>query len=216
VPASECPAAGEAPRGDTGRPAGATDDFGIALGCDGVPGGPASAAEVRVDVMSDYICPYCQRLEELLGAQLDQAVADGQIQLVLHPLGYLDGFSTTAYSSRAARAATAVAAFDSENFMAFDQALWENQPAENGPGLTDQEIADLARGAGVAEEAIAHFTTGEFDAWVKDGTAAVTSSENFSGTPWVLISVGETTYQWDWSQGDLQGAVARAAAGQQP
>ncbi|MDR2454179.1 MAG: DsbA family protein, partial [Bifidobacteriaceae bacterium] len=132
APTAECPAPSGAATAEAGQPAGATADFGIMLGCDGVPGGPQAEAQVRVDVVSDYICPYCKRFDEQVGAQLDQALKDGQITLVLHPLGYLDGFSTTEYSSRAARAATAVASLDPDHFGAFDQALWDNQPAEGG------------------------------------------------------------------------------------
>ncbi|MDR2454193.1 MAG: thioredoxin domain-containing protein, partial [Bifidobacteriaceae bacterium] len=124
--------------------------------------------------------------------------------------------STTEYSSRAARAATAVASLDPDHFGAFDQALWDNQPAEGGPGLSDQEIADLARAAGVAQEAIAQFAAGGFDDWVAQATQSVTSAEGFQGTPWVLIGHGQTAYQWDWSSGDLQTAIANVAAGQQP
>jgi protein-disulfide isomerase len=216
VPKTECPAVEGTPGAPAGEPAGGLPDFGISLGCDAVPGGPASGATIRVDVMSDYICPYCQRFEQEVGEQLEQALKDGQIQLVVHPMGYLDGFSTTDYSSRAARAATAVAGLDPEHFMAFDQALWDNQPAEGGPGLTDEEIAGLARGAGVAEDAIAQFTAGGYDEWVASSTQLVTNTQGFSGTPWVVIGDGETSYPWDWSQGDLQLAIARVAAGQQP
>jgi protein-disulfide isomerase len=216
VPVAECPAATAAPSAEAGRPAGATDDFGIRIGCDGVPGGPQAAAPIRVDVVSDYICPYCQRLDEQVGAQFDQAVRDGQIELVLHPLGYLDVYSTTDYSSRAARAATAVAALDPEHFGAFDQALWDNQPAEGGPGLTDGEIAELARAAGVSEQAVAGLADGSLVDWVAQATELISAADGFQGTPWVLISQGELSYQWDWSDGDLQSAIAKVAAGQQP
>jgi protein-disulfide isomerase len=217
VAAAECPSAAQTPTAEAGQPAGATDLGGIELGCDGVPGGPvASSTKVTVEVMSDYICPYCQKFEQEIGPQLDQAVRDGQIKLTVYPLGYLDVYSTTDYSSRAARAAVAVAGLDPDRFEAFDQLLWDNQPAEGGAGLSDDEIAELARQAGVSQAAIDQFASGAYDAWVSQSTDNVTSSEGFQGTPWVLLGDGESFYQWNWSDGDLQTAIAKVAAGQQP
>jgi protein-disulfide isomerase len=214
---SQCPAAAGTPAHEPGQPAGATADYGIALGCDGVPGGPQAEPQVRVDVFSDYICPICQQFDEMMGAALEEAMRAGQIELVLHPLGYLDGFSTTQYSTRAARAATAVAALDPEHFGAFDQALWDAQPPEGGAGLTDAEIADLAQAAGVSAEAIAQFAGDEFANWVVDSTNLVVGTEGFNGTPWVLLSNSETAYQWDWyGETGFQQAIARVAAGQAP
>jgi protein-disulfide isomerase len=214
---AECPKPSQAPVAEDGKPAGATKAGGITLGCDGVPGGPvAPGTKVTVEVMSDFICPYCQKFEQQVGPELEQAMRDGQVKLTIYPLGYLDGYSTSEYSSRAARASVAVAALDPEHFWAFDRLLWENQPAEGGPGLSDDEIADLARQAGVAEKAIAAFTTGAYDAWVTQTTANVTGTQGFQGTPWVLIGDGENMYAWNWSQGDLQTAIAKVAVGEQP
>ncbi|MDR2374552.1 MAG: thioredoxin domain-containing protein [Bifidobacteriaceae bacterium] len=217
VAAAACPEADGTPAALAGQPAGATELGGIALGCDGTPGGPvAPETAVTVEVMSDYICPFCQRFEDEVGPQLDQAVRAGQVKLTVYPMGYLDVYSTSEYSSRAARAAVAVAGLDPRHFEAFDQLLWDNQPAEGGPGLSDEEIAGLARQAGVSEDAITQFTSGAYDAWVAQTTAAVSGSEGFQGTPWVLIGDGTSLYQWDWSGGDLQTAIAKVAAGQQP
>jgi protein-disulfide isomerase len=190
---------------------------GITLGTDGVAGGAvADTATVSVEVVYDYICPYCQRFEDLIGAELEAAVRAGQVRLTVYPLGYLDGYSTTEYSSRSARAAQAVAGIDPEHFWAFDRALWANQPAEGGPGLSDQEIADLAHTAGVSQEAIDQFTSGAYDEQVRQTTEVIAGSADFPGTPLVLIGDGTNSYQWNWSNGDLAGAIARVEAGQEP
>jgi protein-disulfide isomerase len=197
-------------------PQGATEDYGIELGQDGVPGGAVADTSIRVDVVSDYICPFCQRFAQEVGPQVDEALAAGEIRLIFHPLGYLDQYSTTEYSSRAARAATTVAALDPAHFGAFDKALWANQPAEGGPGLSDEELAELAREVGVPEDVVGQLAGDEYAKWVAEGTRLVTGSQGFQGTPWVLISNGETTYPWDWSQGDLAAAIAKVAVGEQP
>ncbi|MDR2254381.1 MAG: thioredoxin domain-containing protein [Bifidobacteriaceae bacterium] len=216
VPVSACPQASEIVLGEEGQPAGASADYGIQLGCDAVPGGPQSAATVRVNVISDYSCPICQTFAEMIWPQLEEALRAGQIQLAVHPLGYLDEFSSTDYSSRAARAVTAVAALDPVHFTAFDEALWLNQPPKGGVGLSDQEIAALAEAVGVDPAVIPRLAGGEFDSWVATATAAITSADQFQGTPWVLIGDGQSTYMWDWSSADVQTAIANVAAGQQP
>ncbi|MDR2566816.1 MAG: DsbA family protein [Bifidobacteriaceae bacterium] len=217
VPAVACPEGGETPTAEAGQPAGATELGGIALGCDGVPGGPvADQTKIAVQVMSDYICPYCQKFEQEIGPQLEQAMRAGQVKLTVYPMGYLDAYSTSEYSSRAARAAVAVAALDPAHYWAFDKLLWENQPAEGGEGLSDEDIAALARQAEVADQAIAQFTGGAYNNWVANTTQVVTGSEGFQGTPWVLIGDGANLYPWNWSSGDLQTAIAKVAAGQQP
>ncbi|MDR1633399.1 MAG: DsbA family protein [Bifidobacteriaceae bacterium] len=217
VATAECPQDAATPTAQAGQPAGATDLGGIRLGCDGVPGGPvAEQTKISVEVMSDYICPYCLKFEQQLGSQLEQAMRAGQIKLTVYPMGYLDAYSTSAYSSRAARAVVATAALDPAHYWAFDKLMWENQPAEGGAGLDDSQIADLARQAGVTEDAISQFTTGTYSDWVANTTQVVTASEGFQGTPWVLIGDGVNLYAWDWSGGDLQTAIAKVAAGEQP
>jgi protein-disulfide isomerase len=201
---------------ETAKPLGATSDYGIELGQDGVPGGAPADSAIRVDVISDYICPFCQRFAQEVGPGLEEALAAGQIRLVVHPLGYLDQMSTTGYSSRAAKAAVTVAALDPTHFSAFDQALWDSQPPEGGPGLSDEELADLALKAGVKPDVADRLAGEDYAAWVEQGTKLIVGSEGFQGTPWVLIGNGETAYQWNWSEGDLQAAIAKVAAGQAP
>jgi protein-disulfide isomerase len=214
---ARCVYSEESPDGTALEPAGATDGWGITLGQDGVPGGPVDpAAAVTVDVFFDYICPYCELFEAQLGPQLDALRQAGSAVVVVHPLGYLDVFSTTDYSSRAAQAAVAVAAVDPARFDAFDQLLWANQPDEGGPGLSDQDLADLAALAGVSQAAVDRFGCPEYGDWVVSATAAVQQSEGFPGTPWVLLGDGTAYYVWDWSKGDLAAAVANVAAGQAP
>ena len=51
---------------------------------------------------------------------------------------------------RSASAFFAVAAADPDKAYAFMQALFANQPAEGSAGLTDEQIVDLAKQAGVS------------------------------------------------------------------
>jgi protein-disulfide isomerase len=193
-------------------PLGATPNGGIAIGTDGLPGGPAPQGKdvVTVDVVSDYICPWCDRFEEEHGAELKDKALAGEIQLVLHPMGYLDQFSTTEYSTRAANAAAVVADQSPEHFLAFHEALFANQPAEGGPGLSDEELAELARSLGVDSAVTDQFSQRPFADWVRAATAGVAGVEGFSGTPWILLSQngGPMTVYDNWTERSLDDAIA--------
>src|ERR1700690_4006956 len=74
-------------------PAGATPEGdGIIIG----------AGPVRVDIFIDFQCPFCQRFELAAEPELAGLVADQLASLVYHPMNFLDGASTTHYSTRAA------------------------------------------------------------------------------------------------------------------
>jgi hypothetical protein len=59
---------------------------------------------VTVDAYIDFLCPYCKLFEETSGLLLGAMVADGSATVIYHPMGFLDGLSTTRSSSRAAAA----------------------------------------------------------------------------------------------------------------
>ena len=74
-------------------------------------------------------------------------------------LALFDRYSAnTLYSTQAANAAAVVASKQGDKFAAFMAALYAHQLAENTPGLTDADIADLARGAGVSDAVASSFT----------------------------------------------------------
>ena len=103
-----------------------------------------------VDTFVDFMCPYCNQFEQTEGETIQQLVADGTITLNVHPISILDRASQgTQFSSRAASAMFAVAEADPDNAYAFLQAMYQNQPDESTPGLTDEEIVGIARDAGV-------------------------------------------------------------------
>src|SRR5660398_99886 len=85
---------------------------------------------------------------------LDELRQSGEIVVEYHPVSILDRSSGgTAYSTRSATAAALVAAEAPEAFVAFHNALFTNQPAETSdtPYLTDAQLAEIARTAGVPE-----------------------------------------------------------------
>ncbi|UUT35910.1 DsbA family protein [Microbacterium elymi] len=104
-----------------------------------------------IDTYIDFLCPYCNQFEQSVGPTIDELVKGGTVTLNVHPVTILDGHSSPAgYSSRSASAFFAVAAADPDKAYAFMQALFANQPAEGSAGLTNEQIVDLAKQAGVS------------------------------------------------------------------
>jgi len=186
---------------------GATADGGIQLGQNLVPGGPVPDGVVRVDLMTDYACGYCKMLEDQLGAELRQLTEAGQILLVFHPLAFL-----SEYSTRASNAAVTVAARAPEQYFAFEQLLWANFEAKP----SDEEMAVLAKEAGVSDDVIAALPSMPYADFVTNSTKINTNRDGFKGTPWVLLSYGDNSYPFSWSKGDLEAAIAKVKAGQAP
>jgi protein-disulfide isomerase len=166
--------------------------------------GPANAP-VTVAVYLDYLCPYCGRFEKANAAELERLIAAGTVRLELHPLAFLDRLSAgTRYSTRTANAIATVADAAPERVLAFNRALYERQPAENGPGLTDDEIRAIAAGVGVDPAVTDRFRHGTFESWVTAATSAAVD-DGVSGTPTVRVNGKAFT-------GDLYtaGALTRA------
>jgi protein-disulfide isomerase len=160
---------------------------------------------VRVDIFIDFLCPYCQRFELSSGQTLATLVADGQASLVYHPMNFLDEASTTNYSTRAAAASGCAA--DQGRFVEYAHALFVSQPPEGGPGLTDGQLADVGRGAGLADAA---FTTCVSDPPYLDWPPYVTARATdlgVEGTPTVLVAGRQVRPE----ARAISAAVARAA-----
>jgi len=198
-------------------PQGSTESGAIPVGPEGVAGtvdGAASDAVV-VSVYVDYMCPYCGQFEAVNGPTLDQLRGDGTIIVEYHPVSILDEASLgTAYSTRAAAAAALVADQAPEAFVAFNTALFATQPAENTAGLTDPEIATLARGAGVPEGVASTIESGAYLAgpgsfvdWVGAATDRAAQDLGRLATPTVLIDGAPLNTDWA-----VPGALAQAIA----
>jgi protein-disulfide isomerase len=204
------PVAPEAAPGDL------TQVSGIGIG----PGGVAvwegqAGVKAVVEVFSDYMCPYCGLFETNFGAELLQRVDAGEIEVVLHPIAILDGYSAgSQYSSRAAAAAWGVAREDGAHFAAFNQALFEAQPEENTEGLTNEQIADIAVQAGVPVEIAAALVTDTLMQEVGGITDAALAA-GLTGTPTVIVRSPDGSgepIRWDWGNVSLDDVIAQASA----
>jgi protein-disulfide isomerase len=191
----------------TDVPSVALEDGGIPVGAEGV-GGTVDDSVARVDVYLDYMCPACGAFEDANGDNLIALASEGEATVVYHPVSILNRYSNgTGYSTRAAAASALVAQDAPDEFAAFNQQLFAGQPEENSDGLTDEQIADIARDAGVAgtvADAIADGTALDtFGQWVTSATNEVTANEALFnaqsgsfGTPTITIDGELWTENW--------------------
>jgi protein-disulfide isomerase len=171
--------------------------------------GPADAP-VTVDVYEDFLCPACRQFEATTGDTLAALAADGTAQVRYHPIAILDRASTDDYSTRALNAAAVVGdAAGTEAFLAFHDALFAEQPAEGGPGLTDERLGELAAEAGASGADVEEAITGlPYEDWTREVTDAA-SRAGVTGTPTVLV---DGAILQDRTPAGLRAAVQAAQA----
>ncbi|GIJ52078.1 hypothetical protein Val02_89640 [Virgisporangium aliadipatigenens] len=160
----------------TGAVPASADSSGVTVGT-----GP-----VKIDVYLDFICPACKAFEERAEGTLAQLVSAGKVTVKYHPLGFLDGQSTTKYSSRSAAASGCAA--DAGKFVEYAGVLYDRQPAEGGPGLTDDVLIELAQQAGIDTGPFKTCVNdGRYRGWV-DGITELGARAGVTGTPTVLVN----------------------------
>lgn len=162
----------------------ATEKYGFSYG--------EPTAPVKVVVYEDFICPACLGFEQENWQQLEKYVAAGDVQVEYRIMSFLDQQSTTAYSSRAMNAYIAVQEnADPAMAQVFRMHLFANQPAEGGPGLTDEQILSFAGTAGIQPEDMAPIESAQaelsYQQWIVDA-ADQASKDGVNSTPSVFVN----------------------------
>nr|WP_296776849.1 thioredoxin domain-containing protein [Rhodococcus sp. (in: high G+C Gram-positive bacteria)] len=148
----------------------------------------AADAKVVVTAVEDFQCPACKQFESISGDTLTDLVADGTIAVDYKPIAILDRMSSTQYSTRAANASICVADSNKDVWPAWHKAMFEQQPAEGGDGLTDDELIAIAAAAGADSPDVAScITAGTNTDYVTDATKSVIAG-GVTGTPTVSVN----------------------------
>ncbi|MCW1250205.1 DsbA family protein [Acaricomes phytoseiuli] len=113
----------------------------------GIQAAPADQP-VQVVAYTDFICPACNVFEQANASMLKELADQGLITYEYRPAGLLDSKTTSNYSSRSAAAAACVADSAPDSYLTFFGSLFENQPQENGAGLSNDQLKQYAREAG--------------------------------------------------------------------
>lgn len=106
-------------------------------------------AKVVVTVIEDPQCALCRSFESVTGPALDALVAQQTIAVDYDMIAIRDRDSTTGYSSRAVEAGACVAEAAIGAWPRWRRELLKQTPAEGSPGLSDQELIDLATRVGI-------------------------------------------------------------------
>jgi protein-disulfide isomerase len=155
---------------------------GVTTELDGIVVGDGPA---NVEAYIDFQCPFCRQFELSAAATLDSLLAGGTISLVRHPMNFLDETSPTRYSSRAAAASAAAA--DAGMFHEYARLLFEYQPPEGSPGLSDDQLIALGDEIGIAEPKFAETVQrGTYLPWPSFVTQRAIE-RGVAGTPSVFV-----------------------------
>ncbi|MEO5535672.1 MAG: thioredoxin domain-containing protein [Pseudolysinimonas sp.] len=176
---------------------------------------------VDIQIYVDYLCPNCGQFEKRNRDTLREWVESGAATVEFHPIAIFTSKSAgTQYSLRAANAAACVAQFSPDDFYAFHDELFAEQPEENTPGLTDEQLIAAAQTAGVAD--IANVTTCVHDhtyrAWVVDATNRAlagpipgTDVAKIEATPTIIVNGQEFHYTTAFDPNEFRQFVLRVA-----
>lgn len=145
-----------------------------------------------LDVYLDFMCPICGAFENTYGKEILDLANAGTITLNIHPISILDRASQgTKFSTRAANAMYCVAEKNPDAAVPFMQTMFAQQPAEGSAGLTDQQMIDIAKGAG-AEGIDSCVTDGTYTGFVTAMTEKTPIAPGASGIGTPTIAVNGT------------------------
>ena len=195
---------------------------------------PANAAGVvDITLWVDYLCPICGQFEEANKDAIADLLSRGAATIEIHPIAILTNRSQgTQYSLRAANAAACVANDYPNSFMNFHNALFDNQPQEDTPGWTDEELFGFAKQAGAGPDVEQCINDMTFKDWVKASTERAISGDvainnkdkkftGVTGTPTIVINGKQFNPSYDptatpqFSVEEFLRAVVTAAGAQQ-
>lgn len=165
------------PAGEFAVPPGATADrSGVAVGS-----GP-----VTVEIYLDYLCPACRNFEEQSGSTIARYLTEERITVVYHPVAILDRYSTNRYSSRSAAGAGCAA--EAGRLTEYTEALYADQPAEGGPGHSDDRLVEIAVEAGLPGDGFGEcLRDNRYGDWVRHVTEEM-ARRGVRGTPTVFVN----------------------------
>jgi len=154
-------------------------EYGLTIGSDD--------ATQQVVIYEDFLCPFCGELEAATGDELAQLADDGTVQVEYRPISILGD-----YSSQALNAFYVVLDESGpEVAKAFHDALYADQPSEQGPFPDADDLVATAVDAGADEDAV---RPGIEDMSMQDKVDAAgqeAQDANVQGTPTILLN-GDT------------------------
>ncbi len=182
---------------------------------------PNPSDVVDIQIYYDYLCPNCGAFEERNGDQLRDWIENGAATVEYHPIAIFTSKSNgTQYSLRAANAAACVAELSPDEFFAFHEALFADQPEENTDAYSDDDLVAIAKDAGVASIGNVEKCIDQqrFRTWVNEATQralagpiAGTDVASIESTPTIIVNGQEFAYTTNFDPNEFAQFVAKAA-----
>ncbi|WP_167121632.1 DsbA family protein [Amycolatopsis viridis] len=175
----------------------ALDSPGERQGATVVSGKPE--AKVKLDIWADFLCPYCARLQQQYGKQIEDQIQAGNVQVTYHMIPLLNNRSDPpGYSLASANAALCAA--DQGKFTPYHDSLFASQPAEGKRGYDNAQLIKLGQDLGVTAPGFAGcVNAGTYNQQLQDALTEVSKNPAFQGTPTVMHN--GTVVNWtqnDW------------------
>ncbi len=147
--------------------------------------GPSSAPHTLV-VYEDFLCPFCGEFEKATAVELAQLANDGKVQIEYRPIVFLSGIGP--YSANATLIFTVVQQQSGDDVAKkLHDLLFENQPSEQGPFPSKEDLYALAAQAGAnGDDVRAAVGNGEGVDQVAAATNAATSL-GINSTPTLVL-----------------------------
>lgn len=148
------------------------------------PDGPAPYGEASAPVVMnewvDFACPACKSFNESLGETISEQVEAGELQVLYHPLSFINAGS--------ARAANAFGcAVDQGSTHEYYDAVFAEQGSESVP-FTNEQLIEIGRGVGIEDDAFSSCVNGgDYDGWV-DNVAGSQIDAGVTGTPTIFLN----------------------------
>lgn len=168
---------------DGATPNGADRFGGITVGANGAGSATEDAPELQIYL--DAMCIHCANFEVTNGDDLTELRESDALNVIYHPVAFLDPGEEGA-STRTANALATVATESPEAFVPFLDAMMVSQAEAQIEPLTDEQIADFALEAGVPQDVVDTFAARTYVPWVLTASDQA-RREGVAGTPTIKL-----------------------------
>ncbi|MDR1449748.1 MAG: DsbA family protein [Propionibacteriaceae bacterium] len=120
-----------------------------------------SSSAPTLDIFSDFQCPGCKSYHDALGDVIDDYIEAGTVNIIIHQMTFLDRLNTDGNPNSSTRSAVGAACADfAGKYLAYYDAVYDNQPSDEGPGYSDSLLRDtIPAGIGISGDDLTAFQT---------------------------------------------------------
>lgn len=151
-----------------------TSEGAFRIGTTGVVNPKTDSKAPRVEMFFDPMCPGCAGVDQAAGERMQEAAKNGEVDLYMNPLSFLDRQSTDRFSSRAASAFITIAENSPAHAVDFLHLVYseDNHPSEGAAyrSVPDSKFVELAKEAGVDDATANLIPQRLYQNWVLQNT----------------------------------------------